>query len=238
MMPSNTNNLPHTISVVHHDGVQANVIPCDLATLTVGHLYQHVASAFNSPVETFDLMHLSTPLANDEAVKAIDVGLSNNMFLIMQPKGASAYPPAFDMAAPHQAQGHPQHSHVPPHGHTHPHMPHHMQHISPSMMPSQAPYNTSPHMMPHNVPLPINTSPQMMPQMMGVSPPVPVSPLSDPYLEQYDIALAQTLSSQMQLNAVLNNFTHMSPSSSPTSMLPPSSLPMPVSPPPMRELSA
>ena len=219
---------PHTISVMHHDGVQVHAVPCDLATLTVGSLYKHVMHAFNAPVETFDLMLMSTIVANDEAVKAIDVGLSNNMFLIMQPKGAAPYPPSFDMPMQHAPHHHMPH-HMPQHGH---------MGMSPPMMSSQVPFNTSPHMVPHNVPMPMNTSPQMMP-MMGTSP-VPVSPLSDPYLDQYDIALAQTLSSQMQLSAVLNNFTGVSPTSSPTNaMLPPSSVPMPLSPPSMmRESSA
>ena len=230
---------------MHNDAVQTHLIPCDLASLSVGQLYKQTAAAFGVSPDAFELMHMSNVLVNDDGVKAIDIGLSNNMFLIMQPRGApyQAPPQAFETSPvphiPHHAAHQAHHPHMPHAPQMHPHqMPMHMC-MSPQM---PAAHSASPYMMPpqvpHHMPMPMSTSPQMMPNVMGMSPQMqPVSPMSDPYLEQCDLALAQTLSSQMQLNAVMHNFSASPMTSSPTNVLPPTSMPVPVSPPAMRETS-
>eukprot|EP01059_Diplonema_ambulator_P006133 TRINITY_DN158_c2_g5_i1.p1 TRINITY_DN158_c2_g5~~TRINITY_DN158_c2_g5_i1.p1 ORF type:complete len:617 (+),score=245.27 TRINITY_DN158_c2_g5_i1:52-1851(+) len=183
--------LPHSISIMNVMDFHTHAMPCDLAILNLGQLYMFCSAQFNAVPGSFDLVHANNVLLNEDRIKAIDVGLSNNMFVMMQPKGSfNATLDMMGMSMP---------------------MP-----CSPgSMLPS-------PQMIP---------SPQMLP-----SPTLSPSghPMVDPSLDmQYEVAIAHNVASQMQLQAALGLPMSMSPTNSPphSHMLPPSSLPMPVSPP-------
>eukprot|EP01064_Diplonema_japonicum_P028444 TRINITY_DN435_c0_g4_i1.p1 TRINITY_DN435_c0_g4~~TRINITY_DN435_c0_g4_i1.p1 ORF type:complete len:640 (+),score=223.28 TRINITY_DN435_c0_g4_i1:74-1921(+) len=89
--------LPHSISIMNAVDFQTHSVPCDLATLNLGQLYMFCTAQFNAVLGSFELLHANNILANDSDVKAIDIGLSNNMFVMMQPKGS--YNPSLDMMA-------------------------------------------------------------------------------------------------------------------------------------------
>eukprot|EP01060_Flectonema_neradi_P002995 TRINITY_DN11877_c0_g1_i1.p1 TRINITY_DN11877_c0_g1~~TRINITY_DN11877_c0_g1_i1.p1 ORF type:complete len:608 (+),score=154.28 TRINITY_DN11877_c0_g1_i1:69-1892(+) len=193
-----TGNRPHTISIMNALNYQVHTMPCDLATLTAGEVYMFCQNQFGMVPESFEIIHGSVALMNDFQVKAIDVGLSNGMYVVMQPKGT--YNPALDMnvgfpSAMSAAGGSP------------PLMP------SPTMLPS-------PQMLPSSNIMP---SPPMMPSAAGMVPSPqmqPMSPLADSSLDlQYDMALAQNVATQMHLMNALQ--MGGSPARSPSPVSPP-----------------
>ncbi|KAJ9442005.1 Pumilio domain-containing protein C6G9.14 [Diplonema papillatum] len=140
-------NLPHSITVVGPD-CQVHMMPCNLATLTIRQLYMFCAAQFGALPDSFELLHSTDALPNDDKVKAIDIGLSNGMYVIMQQKGG--YPNStLDLMMAHTYGGPPSLGQSP----------HHMPSMSPT--PMMPPMGHAHNMMPSPQLSPLESSLEM-----------------------------------------------------------------------------
>eukprot|EP00755_Sulcionema_specki_P039796 Sspe_Gene.113490::Locus_97849_Transcript_1_1_Confidence_1.000_Length_556::g.113490::m.113490 len=85
---------PHHVNLMNALDYSTQTLHCDLASLTVKEMYMYAAAHFGFSLDGFTMMFGGNTIPNQEGVKAIDVGVSNNMVVMAQPKIIPAGGPA------------------------------------------------------------------------------------------------------------------------------------------------
>eukprot|EP01062_Namystynia_karyoxenos_P064913 TRINITY_DN5806_c4_g1_i1.p1 TRINITY_DN5806_c4_g1~~TRINITY_DN5806_c4_g1_i1.p1 ORF type:complete len:749 (+),score=262.95 TRINITY_DN5806_c4_g1_i1:126-2372(+) len=83
---------PHTVTIYCPTDSRAEKVPCDLATLRIGDLVLYAANHFGLPQEDCCLTFAGLPMT-DLGAKAIDIGVSNQSVVMLQPKGTDVTVP-------------------------------------------------------------------------------------------------------------------------------------------------